>query len=366
MNVGAAAADFDLDELLERLRTNSDPALTELKITKWAMLTRPADLGDALLHNSTVSTLTLIIHYLYSETDIPNLGSKQCPVAQYLSSSKHLRAVRLTSSSSNEDQFCAEISSYLLRAIGENPGITSLTCSYAVPLQPLADVMARTTSITHLELTVTKMSAPLPFVVERLSSNTALRSLLLCGDDDTSQTFFSPLLVKLAGHPQLVNLTVSTPAIPSGLCCLLQSKTNISVLFVYQNRFSFPSKENNKTLLVRAIRGNSTLQWVSLDIGIPQHQTRQVEANVERNQQMRMWFASEASALHHLATVEYWPSIFPCLLEATRPMLSAAPSSATVQHHAQPSPNAIFMALLQVNEIGLRVGAGKRNRSSPL
>jgi hypothetical protein len=65
MNVGAAAAaTVDPDELLERLRTNSDPDLTKLTLDNSMprALLRPAEVGAALLLFLPLCRLNIFTH----------------------------------------------------------------------------------------------------------------------------------------------------------------------------------------------------------------------------------------------------------------------------------------------------------------
>jgi hypothetical protein len=53
----------------------------------------------------------------------------------------------------------------------------------------------------------------------------------------------------------------------------------------------------------------------------------------------------------------YWPRIVPSLLVASMPLPAVAPvlaaqAARAAHYHARPSPNAMFMALVQMKDIG--------------
>jgi hypothetical protein len=349
----------NLDDLLESLRTNSDPYLTkiDMEFSEINFSGKAAQLGTALHDNTTVTTIELHIFSLYSRADTANFVAEQCPFLRYLSTGPHLRAVIVDAFvCGHPNTFCAPI----LHAIGKNPNIEHLTWHYNVPLQQLAGVMARTTSIVHLSignLDVTEMTEPLRIAIKTLCSNTTLTSLHLCGSYKYSLVSLNPLLEQLGGHSRLEKLSLDSMVVPDvGLFRLLESNTKLSTLLL---RVKSCDKESLDGL-VCAIQGNSTLQRVVWKIDnkparqtLHRPQALRIQGYVRRNQKMRAWFACarKASSLDSLNGEGNWPSILPSLLVASMPKPGTAPALATTaRYHARPPPNAIFMALLRVED----------------
>jgi hypothetical protein len=293
-----------------------------------------------LLHNSTVTELFLGVPYLFGVEYIRNLASRQCPFLEYLSTSQHLREV-IVDAAPVVTRHSVELCEPVLRAIGENPRIQYLCCSQFVSLQPMADVMARTTSITILSIVLPLLGDTVDFAVDALSSNTTLTELRLIRGSDA---VFDAILEQLEGHALLSKLSLNTKVFPSGVCDLLESNTNIS-------KMDLEVDENIPNSLFRAIRANSTLLEVQWNDGQPP--PPQIQTYLERNQQMRSWFASEESLQESLATKVYWSAILPSLFAATRPVRSTTTLTSTAATQANgPPPNAILAALLQVRNIG--------------
>jgi hypothetical protein len=82
-----------------------------------------------------------------------------------------------------------------------------------------------------------------------------------------------------------------------------------------------------------------------------------IQKYVERNTQVRAWFASETSWQESLGIMGYWPRIVPSLLAACMPMpaaalVLAAEAARAAHYHTRPPPDAMFMALVQIKDIG--------------
>jgi hypothetical protein len=268
-----------LDELCSRLHRN-DPELTIVDLTPPMYHGHGVRIGQALLENSKVTELTFAIQDLVSGNDVFHSG--RYPLLQYLRTNKVVRELTLSNgtlpSDPNEVLEIDRLRGLVMDAVAQNSNIASFACVHRFPIEPMAQLLTRTISLTQLFLSVQRSIAHDSRTLERfagaLRMNQTLESLILF-QPSGEERVMDYVLLPIASHPTLKLLCVDFKGheltiMPRGLIRLLHSRSvKVKCLFFVSKLFDISSWN----LLCGALKGNlsvRSLSFKSCSIAVPQ------------------------------------------------------------------------------------------------
>jgi hypothetical protein len=229
-------------------------------------------LGSALLHNTSVTSLTLDVSMLREEDEDDEEDEDQDPdssaspimiedyelLINYVATSAALHQVCVDSSQSwpyVKDPFSVTFAAHLVRAVGSNSNIRVLRFGFSALYEPLSMVslLNETTSLETLELEVSGHVLPYEsrlMVAQALAINTQITHLnLKFGDDDGDGAVeIPPVLQVLHQNVTLRNLALQFDGrvvVPGDVwSSLLQSGIPLCVLDLCQARFNRDNMEH--------------------------------------------------------------------------------------------------------------------------
>jgi hypothetical protein len=267
---------MSLDGLCARLRRD-DPDLINVDLTPRRYHGHGERIGQALLQNSKVTNVQFAMEGLVDENDV--FHAERYPLLQYIRTNMTVRDICLFSVNPPPRQHgvreIERLRGLVLDAIAQNPHILAFDCFPRVPIEPMAQLLTRTISLTHLSFSavhsIAHDSLTLQRFAEALSMNRTLRQLILVElskDDSVMDAFLLPL----ASHPTVEILGMNfleCKHIPSSLARLLHaSTTKIGMLLLRSASFDGPSW----SVLCDALKGSLSiflLRLVSCSIAVP-------------------------------------------------------------------------------------------------
>jgi hypothetical protein len=367
-----------LDELCDRLRRD-DPDLTNVDLTRPAYHGHGVRLGQALLQNSHVVTLTLAVEALVDENEV--VYASHYPLLQYLRTNLAIRETVLVGCPSplQNRQGRPEIvhlRGLVLDAIAQNSHIVTLQCFHRIPINPMTKLLTDTTSLTDVLLYThtehTNDSSLLQRFKDAVSLNQTVKKLFLMNasnNSDKTNDFLLPLAMNSSVRMLLLHYSRHCNHAPSGLYRLLHSATStIAGLVINNALFDISSW----SLLCDALRGNLSVQVLSFQscsIEVPQ---RSMLDCVRENGCLRdVQYGSSLSIDGKVRAYCQRNVILPVLLanefvHGRAVSMSLLPLFlAAAQQAPRTAPNLILLALLAIpsDDIGVRP-TGKRSCTS--